>query len=168
MSTLFDIGSELLALHEKIDLNEGELPVELEAWFNNLAESEGEKLHNYCQLIDMLQMEADAANLQAQAWLEKRQRRLDKIQWLKDQLILHLQRTNRTKAYTSCGESVAIRKAGGQQRLVVDDTRVDPRFLRRRVVTEVDRSAIRAALDSGEQLDFAEYAPRSLHLLITK
>ncbi|WP_029824042.1 siphovirus Gp157 family protein [Vibrio parahaemolyticus] len=45
----------------------------------------------------------------------------------------------------------------GTQRLVVDKAKVPARFKRRVVTFEDDNDAIKAALDAGEDLDFAHY-----------
>lgn len=167
--TLFDIGEELLRIHELVDDFEIDGPdTELNLWFETIAQEEELKLDAYCSLILQLTMEQHAAKVEANGWLQKAQRRERRVKWLKMRLMQHLLTTGRTKALTASGRKVTVQNDGGAQPLVIDEE-VNPRDFPtlNRVTVEWDKEKVRKELEAnGDVLHFAKLAPRGQHLRI--
>lgn len=171
--TLFEIGTDLIALDEFLDENfvGGEIPGAaaemLEAWFGGLAAAEGEKLDAYVNLIRQLEFEARAAEAEARAWSQKADARDARKNWLKRRLQEHLERTGRAKAETASGRVVALQPNGGAVpvELAADAEEVaPPEFVR--IVRSIDKEAVRKVLEDGVELPFAKLGERGRHLRI--
>lgn len=173
--TLFEIGSELLALDAFLDevAPGGEIPPEAEekltAWMATLAADEGAKLDAYVNLVRQLEMEADAAQKMVSAWKAKVVAKSARALWLVNNLRLHLERTNRRKVETAAGVTIAVRANGGAAPVVVDPNvnflDIPERFVK--IERRVDVAAVRAALEAGEDLAFARLDGRGSHVRIS-
>lgn len=179
--TLFEIGEELLRVYDTIDDDadhDSALTAETESldeWFAHVQEEEAIKLDCYCSLIMQLTMEQHAAKAEANLWLHKAQGRERRVRWLKDRLMQHLVATGRTEALTASGRKVAVQNDGGAQPLVIEtEDQGDLLVIAAeyhslglvREKLELDRDAVRKAIERGTELPFAKLAPRGQHLRI--
>lgn len=171
--TLFDIGSELLALDAVLEeLPGGELSPEAEAalakWMDTLGDEEAAKLDAYLAYLNQLGMEQDRAREESRNWAYRANVRTNRIEWLKANLKLHLERTGREKVMTASGRVVAIQSNGGAAPLVLDPNlnvdEIDQSFVK--VVKSVDHAAVRKAIEAGADLPWARLDGRGTHLRV--
>ncbi len=171
MRRLFDIGEDLLAIDGLIDDLDGDISdpavdAALGMWLNESETEEGVKLDGYAGYIRQLEHEADVAKAEAEEYRRRAQTRENRVAWLKARLIQHLQRTGRTKVATATGRTVAVQSNGGRRPVtfieLFDADSIPIEFTKR----VVDDEAIRAALEAGQELNFAHLGERGVHLRI--
>lgn len=168
MRSIFQLEGDLQALEallaEDASVSEdGEINEHLAKW---LEESEGQfeaKVEGYCGLMGQLTALADARKAEAQRLAVLEQEARNKATRLKTVLRDVLLRLNRQKVETA-RYKVRLQKAGGAQPMVVDEFSIPEEFMA--VVKSPDRAAIRAALESGKTLPFAQLADRSTIIVI--
>lgn len=175
---LFDIGADLLRVRDVIDnppegIPEGmDMPAFdgtsdlLREWFDSLKDEEAAKLDNYVGLIKTLEMEAVAAQAEAEQWKAKAESRKRRIEWLKERLLSHLVATGRDKVTTATGRVIAAQANGGKEPLLMHEgtTDVPAEFII--LVPTVDKEKVRKKLEAGEVLEFAQLGERGRHLRI--
>lgn len=166
MSSLFELSSNVAALEAALE-NEAD-PTALQALVDELvANKEGfqAKVENYAGYIGELQSVADARAVEAKRVGELAKQTANKVARLREALREALLRVGAKKVSTTRYE-VAVRKAGGKAPLVIDETRVTDEWTVTKTVVEPDKEKIRAALEAGEVLDFAELKERADVLVI--
>jgi hypothetical protein len=173
--TLLELNEAVEHLAGQIDLLESEtIPPELHEAYLDI-------LNQYCETEAQLQDKLDniAALIQdRKRWLEMRKAEAKRLQdlvkfdentvaWLQDYLLKYLQSKDikkiRTKRF-----NLTVANNGGKQPVYVDPT-INPKDLPeeyRRVTYEVDKQAIREALEEGQELKFATWQERGQHLRI--
>lgn len=172
---LYAIGEDLLQLNDLLEACEGDLSRvgELEpavtAWLTSLEAEQAWKLDGYVNLVRQLEMEAAAAQSEAEQWQAKAGARRKRAEYLKDRLKRHLEATGQPKVMTATGRTVAVVGNGGQRPVAIRDG-ADPmdypaKF--RRWSVEFDRAAVRTALECGEDVPFASLAERGTHLRVS-
>ncbi len=171
MKSLYEIGADLLALAEVLDACDGDLSkceTDVLAWIERAEGEQSEKLDRYIGLIRQLEMESAAAKAEADQWAAKSKTRGNTADFLKARLKAHLEATGQAKAVTATGRVVAIQKNGGalplKLALAIDLATVPTAFVR--VTTDLDRDAVRKALEAGDVLDFASLGERGTQLRI--
>jgi hypothetical protein len=176
MRPLYAITADLHQLNDLLDEIEGDLSRlgEMEpavtGWLELLGEEQAAKLDGYVGLIKTLEMEAAAAQAEKEQWQAKEKARTARADYLKAKLKQHLEATGQLKVQTASGRVVTVQKNGGVQPLEIkpgtDPLDLPPQFVR--VVTEysVDKAQVRAALERGEPLNFAELLPRGTSLRV--
>lgn len=110
---------------------------------------------------DVTDPEAEAA------YAAKAAARAKRIAWLKRRMLDHLLMTRRTKAETATGRTNSVQQTGGAKPVVFDTVEaadVPERF--RAVAVTIDKAAVKAALDAGEEVPFARYGELGCHLRI--
>ena len=168
---LFELTGEVAALEDQIDLVEDEITPELQEAFAELLsqrdkswEEWADKLDNCCALIKSRSSWAQTyANMAKhfQKLAEKEQRVADTVtQMVKDSLVA----VNRQKVRTARFHP-RICKNGGKAPVVHDDTPPE-KLPERFTIKERNNSEIRAALEAGEKLSFAQLGERGTHLRI--
>lgn len=191
--TLWEIGSDLEALEALLtevggDVSEEEAEAAIDAWLAETSEAEAQKLDRYGALIRSLEARAEIQEAESARLLERARVNRNAVSRLKDRLLMHLDRTGRTKAEGYL-YAFTVANNGGKLPLLTDDVdpmQVAPRFRRaslvldaptdetldalreqcRRLDVMLDGEAIRAALDAGEDVPFARYGERGRHLRI--
>lgn len=168
MSSLFALGHEVAALHLALDAEtdeNGELPPSLVAWMESAEGRLEDKVDTYCGIIGELEaLEAarktEAARLRTLAAIagNNAQRMRQAMKEVLDKISTPRVETTRYK--------VSIRANGGKLPLEIEDGRVPAEFIRSTVVVQVDRDAIRQALELGEDLPFARLGQRGTSLII--
>jgi hypothetical protein len=169
--TFVEIDAELDCIADAFDrLGDGgteeEILAAVEAYFGDLSNERDRKLDNYARFIAQRQAyaeyrkaEADRLAALAKADLNAAKACKDRLHWL---FVEH----GWTKIETP-NHKFAIQKNGGKAPLImseVDPLTLVPEF--QKVTVDVDREAVRAALESGTELDFARIGEPSTHLRI--
>lgn len=108
-------------------------------------------------VIRHLEAMADTRKAHAKAVSELARANTSAAKRLRDRLRDALEAAGHTRVDGEWGR-VTLRKAGGIPPLRVDEGAIPERFFRERVVVEVDKDAIRAALAAGEDVPGAALA----------
>lgn len=170
---LIELTSDLQQLDQLLDTIDGDIPVDLQTAVDDLLtqrehthEALLEKLDNYAALIQSRLMWATSRKAEADRLARLAESDYKTVDFLKGRLKEHLESTDQRKLRTK-RFNIAVCQNGGKTALRFDDTTPDQmpeRF--QRVQVEVDREAIRTALEAGEDLGFAYLAEREYHLRI--
>jgi chromosome segregation ATPase len=161
MSSLFELSSNVAALEAALD-NDGDqtaLGNIMDELISN-RDSLASKVENYAGYIGELQSLAEARGAEAKRLSDLAKATSAKAQRLKEALRDALLRIGSRKLTTTRYE-ISIRKAGGKAPLVIDETRITEEWTTTKTIVEPDKERIRAALDAGEVLDFAEITERA-------
>lgn len=166
MASLFQIGDDLMAILSLIE-DDGEVSDQLSTWFDEIQNGEAEKLDGYIGVIRTLESQEAVAKAEAEQFATKARARANKIKYLKETLKSHLERTGRNRATTKAGRDIRIQANGGAPSLTVDAIPVEDlpaEYVR--TVTEINKEAIKAALQAGKEVPFARFEPKGTHLRI--
>lgn len=163
MAKLYEIVAEL---QDFVTQNEG-LEDE-QAYRDTLEGLQGElddKVSQWARCIKNLEGERDAIKAEGDR-LTKRARSIDnEVKHMKDTLLMYLKAAGVTKA----GDAVikaSIVKNGGQAPLEIDLIPVDLPEDFQKITIDADKEAIRAALEGGQQLEWARIGERGEHVKI--
>lgn len=161
--TLYDISQRFqnifdLCLDDNVDLDTLE---------NALQSIEGEledKVANGIGIIQDLKFHADAMGDESKRLAIRKKAIDNKLDWLKSYYLDHLSKMGKSKVLTSRG-TMSIVKAGGKRPLKIDDeSLIPPDF--KFVISQVDKDALRQALESGESVQGAHLEERGKYLKI--
>ncbi|WP_036489161.1 siphovirus Gp157 family protein [Myxosarcina sp. GI1] len=171
---LLDLNSELQQLNELIDsVSSSFIPPELEVAFEDLLNRKDETEAAYFDKIDNI-----AALIQSRKyWIGVRQKELKRLSrlirsdrhnlnWLQSYLLAHLQNKEMNKLRTK-RFNLTVADNGGKRPMIIDD--IPPSSVPHelcKIRLEVDRDAVRHALESGRRLRFARLASQGKHLRI--
>ena len=163
MAKLYEIVAEL---QDFVAANEG-LEDE-QAYRDTLEGLQGElddKVSQWARCIKNLEGERDAIKAEGDR-LTKRARSIDnEVKHMKDTLLMYLKAAGVSKA----GDAVikaSIVKNGGQAPLEIDLIPVDLPEDFQKITIDADKEAIRAALEGGQQLEWARIGERGEHIKI--
>lgn len=141
--------------------------VDLDSLENAIQSVEGEledKVANGIAIIQDLKFHADAMGDEAKR-LALRKKAIDnKIDWLKSYYLDHLSKMGKSKVLTNLG-TMSIAKAGGKRPLKIDDENLIPNNFKF-IVHQINKDALRTALESGESVQGAHLEDRGLYLKI--
>lgn len=152
--TLLDIQIRRDSLLTKIMENHGEITPEIELELNQIDFAQTSKIESYCNLLDRLENEITF-------WKEK-QNRIKTLTQRLQQTIDNLK--ERLKGFmisnghkTISGTETQITCYNSKPRVLIDDdcdmTKVPFEFIRTKL--EIDKEAVRKALEEGKKLPFA-------------
>ena len=149
MATLYELAEterSLLDLLESDTIDEQTLTDTLEGL------DIGGKLEDYCRVIR--QLEADSKDFKAEAdfFTAKQKRAENGVKRLKSGILNYLAKTGKNKANAGLF-TVSTRASKAVN--VYDESKLPPRFLIEQA-PKIDKTGIRQALNSGEQVDGAE------------
>lgn len=167
MASLFKIGDDLMAILDLIE-EDGEITDQLSKWFEEIQTGEAEKLDGYVGIIRTLESQEAVAKAEAEQFAAKAKARANKVKFLKERMKEHLERTGRTRVTTAAGRDIRIQPNGGAPSMTVDVIPVEDvpaEYVR--TVTEINRDAIKAALQLGVKIPFARFEPKGTHLRIS-
>lgn len=163
MAKLYEIVAEL---QDFVTANEG-LEDE-QAYRDTLEGLQGElddKVSQWARCIKNLEGERDAIKAEGDR-LTKRAKSIDnEVKHMKDTLLMYLKAAGVSKA----GDAVikaSIVKNGGQAPLEIDLIPVDLPEDFQKITIDADKEAIRAALEGGQQLEWARIGERGEHVKI--
>ena len=163
MAKLYEIVAEL---QDFVTQNEG-LEDE-QAYRDTLEGLQGElddKVSQWARCIKNLEGERDAIKAEGDR-LTKRAKSIDnEVKHMKETLLMYLKAAGVSKA----GDAVikaSIVKNGGQAPLEIDLIPVDLPEDFQKITIDADKEAIRAALEGGQQLEWARIGERGEHIKI--
>lgn len=163
--TLFEISAELRGIEEALEMAEGEMTPELEAWFSEITDDRDTKVNNYCWLISELTDHAKFLREEAARFSEWAKVNENKATRLKDRLLEFFQAHGIQKLVTPHFKP-RIQANGGVAPLLLS---VQPEELPeefQKVVVTANQDEIRRVLSSGTELEFARLGERGFHLRI--
>lgn len=169
--TLLDITEDMAAIDELLAESGGEITQEtegtLDAWFAELDTNLTGKVDNYCALITEIEARAAVRKAEADRLYERAKVDENAAKALRERLRFVWELRELGKVQTS-RYTVSLAKNGGKAPL---DVRVGAEDLpawavKTETVVTVDKDAIRARLDAGEQLDFASLMQRGNRISI--
>lgn len=171
MRPLYLIESDVLQLDALLDDCEGDLSKAepgIQQWFDALGDevlTKTDAVIDYCR---QLRVEAEGAKAEAARWQAACVTRNLKADRIEGALLAFLDRHGYRSLSTATGRKITIAGNGGKRPVVFEEVinpeYIEPRF--RLVRTEIDREAVRAALEAGEQLPFAKLGERGFHMRI--
>lgn len=163
MAKLYEIVAELQDFVTQNESLEDE-----QAYIDTLEALQGElddKVGQWARCIKNLEGERDAIKAEGDR-LTKRARSIDnEVKHMKDTLLMYLKAAGVSKA----GDAVikaSIVKNGGQAPLEIDLIPVDLPEDFQKITIDADKEAIRAALEGGQQLEWARIGERGEHIKI--
>lgn len=171
MKTLFDISDDLLALEDTLDaLSDDATPEQIAELIDAALATSGEletKLDNYAALIRQTEARAEARRTEIARLTSLVVADSNRTARLKERLKYFFD-SRRISKFETARYKFAIANNGGKLPLEIDgDPELLPEPYRRiRVTITPDQDAIRAALETGEQLDFARFGERGTNLRI--
>lgn len=172
--TLFQISGDMLALDDLLDETGGEIADEqtgtaIDAWFAELATERDRKLDGYVSLLKECEARSAARKQRASEIAELARLDAKKVEFLKRRLLEFMQ-LHGLKRIDTDRSRLSVCTNGGKAPLVIlnNATPMDvPEEFRRVIVeTSIDTDKVRAALEGGKELEFAEIMPRGEHLRI--
>ncbi len=154
--TLFDLSDDLLALEDLLEAAGGELTPELEAAYEALLGDRGtltEKVDGYAALIAEITNRADVRKAEAKRLADLAKIDENKAKALKGRLKVFFDRHGLKDLQTKLHRFSVVKSGGARQVVLPDD--LDPASLSSayatpRVVYEIDKDALRAALEELE------------------
>ena len=169
--TFVEIDAELDRIAEAFDRlddggEEADVLAAVEAYFGDLSNERDRKLDNYARFIGQRQAYAEYREAEAKRLAALAKADLNAAKACKDRLHWLFVERGWTKIETP-NFKFAIQKNGGKAPLImgeVDPLTLTPEF--QKVTVDVDREAVRAALESGTELDFARIGEPGTHLRI--
>ena len=167
MASLFELEQDLIALRHCLEKEEdGEIDPVLLDW---ITEKEGQlekKVEGHCGVIAELESMAAAREAESKRAMTLAKSDAAKAARMRKVRLSALHKLQIDRIDT-IRHKVRLQNAGGKLPLVIDPFEVIPdRFQKTVTTTEIDRDAVRTALDAGEVLSFASLAPRSQILVI--
>lgn len=115
-------------------------------------------------IINKLDMEIDTCKKQADEWTARKRIRENSLARLK-QMIVTVMDAAGIKELAAGDVTFKTQNAGGQLAIdFVDGVTVPEKYTK--LTIETDKALVRKALDAGEELDFAHFAPRGRILKI--
>ena len=171
---LYELTAELNRLNDLLEECEGDLSrlgdmePAVTAWLESLEGEQAMKLDGYIMLIRQLQAEAAAAKAEEAEWAAKRRARESRATFLQARLKAHLEKTGQAKVTTAAGRVVSVVKNGGvvplEVKAGVNLYELPDEFVNYEPV--LNKTAVRAALEAGRELPFAELLERGTSLRI--
>lgn len=170
--TLYQIADDLRALEALLveadgDISSPEALAAVEAWEAELSTNLGSKVDSYCSLISEIEARSAARKAESDRLADLARVDENAAKALRDRLKFVFESRSLPSMQTERFR-VSIAKNGGKAPL---DIRVGPDELpewaiKRKTVVETDKDAIRARLEAGEALPFANLMERGTRLVI--
>ncbi len=174
MRSLFDISDDLLALGDLFaevggEISEDEAGDALERWFDEIGTERDIKIDNYCALINELDARAKARQEEANRINQLASVDIHSVKRLKARLKAFFEVQGLTKVETSRFK-ISVAKNGGIQPMLIPDAwekdpPLAPEQFHRRII-QLDRDAIRTAIEAGETVEGCSLVERGTHLRI--
>lgn len=172
--TLYDIEQDFLALEEILeqtggDISDAEIESQIDYFLDNLNLELAQKLDGYARLMREIEIRAEARRVESRRLAELAKADSNKVEKMKERLKAFFERRNLDKIETNHFK-FSIAKNGGKQPLWLSEfATTAPEQLDERFHTfffEINKDAIREALEAGEELDFARLEERGTSLRI--
>lgn len=173
MPTLFDLTTDVLQLEELLDsiggdITDAEVEAQIDQWLAEVSENLNDKLDGYVMLVAEYDARSEARKKEAERLLHRSKVDANNRDRLKDRLKYFFERTGKRKVETPRFR-ISLANNGGKIPLIVipdlDPTEAPKEF--QKIVTTLDNDAVRAALEGGQQLEFASLGERGRHIRIS-
>ena len=161
MKTLYEISDAFLELAINEEMTDEEISEQL-ATLNMELE---EKVSNGIGLIQSLKVTVDGMKSEENRLKQRRAALENRISKIKDYYQSELSTIGKKKILTARG-TMAIAKCGGKLPMKIDDENLVPQDYKR-IVYEVDKEALRDALENGEVISGAHLEERGSYLNIS-
>lgn len=167
--SLFSISDDLEKLHELLDESGDDIQQQelIAQWFEQLETERDRKLDDYCALISEIVARAEVRKTEAKRLMELAATDENKARLLKERLKWFLE-THNFKTLETPRYRLLVAKNGGKTPVILKDgltpTQLPERF--QKVSIDLNTTAIREALEAGENLDFAQLGDRGTSLRI--
>lgn len=172
-TSLFDLTTEILELEAMLTAAEGEIPDEeteaaLDAYMEQLEGDLHAKLDGYVTLISEFEARSEMRSKEAERIYALAKADANNADRLRERLKQFFVRTNRDKPVETARFRISLVGAGGKLplKLHCQPEQLPAEFRKEKVVISADQDAIRAALERGERLVFAELGERGKVLRI--
>lgn len=164
MSSLFNLTAELQHIQQlMLSADNDELPQELIDWLDVTQEGFDKKVEGYCAVIGELEAMMEARRKEAirlDALADLAGSKADRMKLALKEAMLKLE----TPKVETTRYKVWVQSAGGKIPVQIEEEDVPHDWKKVQLVTDKDK--IRAALESGQQLPFAQLLPRGQTLRI--
>jgi hypothetical protein len=173
---LYEISEKLEELNNLIDKIDGvDIPAELAEIFNDILTEAEQTKNDFADKIDDILCLIQSRK----KWLQIRKEEADRlnklikkdentIKFLNDYLLKHLEAQEISKLRTN-KFNLTVANNGGKLPLWID-SKVNPKDLPKKyqnIIVEINKNAVRFALEQGEDLEFAGFSERGKHLRIS-
>ena len=168
---LYDITEDLRALEDLLvetggDISDPEVASAVDAWFSELQTDLEGKVDGYAALIRMMETRAEVRKTEAKRMADLQRADENAAHRLKSRLQEHLDVLGIARVDTP-HFTVSVQNAGGKVKLDVHDEEAVPQeFQRERTIIELDKEAIREALEAGREVPGAVLMERGRVLRI--
>jgi hypothetical protein len=172
--TLYDIGSDLMALEDLLaetggDISDPEVMAQVDAWFESIQKDQANKVENYCHLISDLLARAEARKVEAQRMSNLAKTSANSAASLKKRLQAYMEVTKQKKIETPLYK-LSIAGNGGKLPMdILEEAKSHPETVPKRyqrIKIELDTEAVAKDLEAGVKLSFAQLGERGTHLRI--
>lgn len=172
--SLYELGEEFADLERLLsevegDISDADFERQIDEWLASLGERVEKKVDGYCVFIRELQLSAVRREIESKRLLELAKEDENKANQMKARLKAFFDFRGIQKLKTD-RFNVAVQKNGGKIPVTISaEAENHPEELPEefhRVRFEVDREAVREALERGDELDFATLGERGTHLRI--
>lgn len=167
--TLYDIAGEILDIQRALEEADPELAAHaIEAYLRDNAGTLEQKVDGYCALIRNMETLAETRAAEAKRMQELAKADAAKAERLKATLLWFLHEVAGLNKLDTARFRVSVAANGGKPPMVVPDdpTAWPAPFVRERVIKELDKEALRQALERGEVVEGCALAERGHHLRI--
>ena len=167
--TLFAISDDLEKLSDLLDEcgDDAQQKELINNWFEQLGSERDLKLDSYCALVAEMLARAEVRKVEAKRLMELASTEENRAKLLKDRLKWFFE-THNIKTVETVRYRLSLAKNGGKAPLILKDgvlpTELPEHF--QKVSIDPDTTAIREALERGEQLDFAVLGDRGTSIRI--
>lgn len=166
--SLYKLNSEMAELESQLEHVEDPNDSAVQALIAKAVETNGllkDKVDAYCGLIRNIEALGDPINAEIdrlKALLLSRQAKVNALKkCLQDAMT-----ARGIKSLEGVAFRVSIQKVGGKQSMDVQDALVPPEYRKTELIERIDTTAIREALEAGQELPFARLLPRAESLRI--
>lgn len=120
------------------------------------------KSQGYVAVLDRLDMEINACKKEKEEWARKLAVRENAVKRLKQRMAEAMIQMGKDEIQAG-NKTIKLKNNGGKKPLVLDEDKEVPQSYMK-VILEPDKEKIRAALESGDKLDFAHIGERGKHV----
>lgn len=161
--TLYDISKRFQNIFDLCYDDNADLDT-LESALQSIEGELEDKVANGIGLIQELKYHADALAEESKRLAQRKKALDNKIEYLKNYYLEHLQKMGKSKVLTNRG-TMSVVKAGGKRPLKIDNEDLIPIDFKF-IVSQVDKEAVRQALELGEFIPGAHLDERGFYLKI--
>lgn len=168
MSTLFELSNQIEALAQILtEVDDEEVQETILREFLKTSDDLKIKLDNYCSLIQEVETRAEVRKAEAKRLSDRAAVDSNLAKRLKSTLLWYLKEHGISKVETAF-HSISIAKNGGKKPLVINNDIPIMQIPQQFQVVSIDlnKEAVRQALENGEKLDFAYLGQRQESLRV--